>query len=66
MSRAERREIARAQRAARYAERPIPAGAWWTGYNDAREGREYDNDYPLRTSQFEYHEGYAAGMAAAD
>lgn len=61
MSRAERREIARAQRAARYGERPVPAGPYWTGFNDARAGFEYDNDYATVVAQHEYHLGYEHG-----
>lgn len=31
---------------------------WWRGYNDAAQGRGYDNIYVLHTSRWEYQQGY--------
>jgi hypothetical protein len=34
---------------------------WWAGYDDARDGRPYDNWRSLHTNRYEYWLGYQAG-----
>ncbi len=34
---------------------------WWTGFNDARNRRDYQNSYTTITAKYEYQQGYALG-----
>lgn len=54
------REVSSAEQANPYA-RPVLAGPWWLGFNDARARRPYWNDYVTRVSRYEYQQGYLAG-----
>jgi hypothetical protein len=36
---------------------------WWAGYNEARRGEDYRNDYATLTARYEYQQGYLVGAA---
>lgn len=54
------REVLRAAQPNPY-KRPVLAGPWWLGFNDARGEYSYWNDYLSRTDRYEYQQGYIAG-----
>jgi hypothetical protein len=36
---------------------------WWSGFNDARDGKDYDNSFSTVTAKYEYQNGFETGSA---